>query len=429
MKGISRSKTAKRIVPHGTVVPSASPGAVLSAVAKLGNAALVRHQGRWIVTAAPTQSMMGDAAWDALRQPISVGGSGSLAGGWIGLVGYDAGAALEGIAASADDVGGPPAIWLGKYDAVVAIDDAGQTTVEHVDADARDRLFSALGDITPLPEVPPPYGELPVSSLPKAAYEAVVRDVRELIRAGDCYQVNIAQRLVAKWDGGPLAFAAALWRAAPAQYRAYLDLPGGTLVSSSPELLVRTEVSGDRIIAMSSPIKGTTPPGEGERLAHSAKDLAEHVMIVDLIRNDLGRVATAGGVSVPRMKYPLSTPYADHLVSDVQGELRPGVSPADVLRALAPGGSVTGCPKIRAMEVIRDLEPAPRGPAFGSVVAIGPDGHLDASILIRTAWLTGHEVRYWCGGAVVWDSDPEAEWREAGLKAAPFLTALGVPST
>lgn len=425
MKGISRLKTARRIVPHGTVVPSASAEAVLSAVAKLGNGALVRHQGRWVVTAAPAESVTGDAAWDRVRKPIAAGGTRSLAGGWIGLVGYDAGAAIEGLARHGD-VGGPPTIWLGRYDAVVAIDDAGQTTVEHVEPGARDRLLSALEDAEPLPQSSLPPGELPTSSLSKAAYEAVVQGVRELIQAGDCYQVNIAQRLVAHWEHGPLAFAAALWKAAPSQYRAYLELPGGTLISASPELLVRTEEAAGGVVAISSPIKGTTPPGEGARLVHSAKDLAEHVMIVDLIRNDLGRVATPGGVSVPRMKYTLSTPYADHLVSDVHAALRPGVSPAELLRALAPGGSVTGCPKIRAMEVIRELEPVSRGPAFGSMVAIGPDGAMDASILIRTAWLHEQEVRYWCGGAVVWDSDPEAEWREAWLKAAPFLSALGV---
>ena len=317
-------------------------------------------------------------------------------------------------------------MFLARYGAVVAIADDGHVTLESVDAAARARAEDALAKPVPLAQSVERRHARPESSLPQAAYVAAVNAVRELIRSGDCYQVNLAQRLVAAWTDGPLAFARALWGGAPGAYRAYLDLPGGTLVSTSPELLVRTERVPGGVRARSSPIKGTAHPGRGNELTSSAKDLSEHVMIVDLIRNDLGRVAAAGGVSVPRMKYTVATPYADHMVSDVCADLRPGISPADLLQALVPGGSVTGCPKIRAMEVIRDLEPVSRGPAFGSVVAVASDGALDASILIRTAWLTGNEARYWCGGAVVWDSDPQAEWREAWLKATPFLRALGV---
>jgi anthranilate/para-aminobenzoate synthase component I len=130
-------------------------------------------------------------------------------------------------------------------------------------------------------------------------------------------------------------------------------------------------------------------------------------------------------VRVPNLLAPLPTPYADHMVSRVRAELRPDVTPAEILRAVFPGGSVTGCPKVRAMEVIRALEPVARGPAFGSVVAVASDGSLEASVAIRTAWLAGEEVRYWCGGAVTWDSDPEEERLEAWAKAAPFLRALG----
>ena len=407
---------------------SATPDGVLSALAHLGRAAMVRHQGRWIVTANPMETVEGEAAWEALSEPITAGDSatGSLAGGWIGLIGYDAGAALEGVSAQGPDLGGPPSMWLGRYGAIVAVDDAGNVEIEHVDDASRETIVEALAGIQPLPVPTNRPSQRPASSLSQTDYEGVVRAVRDLIRAGDCYQVNVAQRLVARWLDGPLAFAQALWAAAPAAYQAYLDLPAGVLVSSSPELLVRTERTLGGLVATSSPIKGTTRPGEGYRLTESAKDLSEHVMIVDLIRNDLGRVAVPGSVSVPRMKYTIETPYADHLVSDVCARLRPGTSPADLLRALVPGGSVTGCPKIHAMEVIRELEPVPRGPAFGSNVAVGRDGSVDASILIRTAWLTGDEARYWCGGAVVWDSDPEAEWREAWLKASPFLCALGL---
>jgi len=196
------------------------------------------------------------------------------------------------------------------------------------------------------------------------------------------------------------------------------------VVSASPERLVRVADG----IAESEPIKGTAPPGEWERLAASAKDRAENVMIVDLVRNDLGRVARAGGVSVPRLFDYLSTPYVEHMVSEVRAKLRDDVTVAEVLRAVFPGGSVTGTPKVRAMEVIRELEPVSRGPAFGSIVTIGTDGAIEASVTIRTAWVAGGAASYWCGGAVVWDSDPESERREAWAKATPFLRAVGVAS-
>ena len=148
-------------------------------------------------------------------------------------------------------------------------------------------------------------------------------------------------------------------------------------------------------------------------------------MIVDLMRNDLGRCARPGGVHVENLFGRLTTPYVEHMVSEVVAELAPEARPVDVLRAVFPGGSVTGCPKVRAMEVIREMEPVSRGPAFGSVVTLGADGRLEASVAIRTAWVGREAVHYWCGGAVTWDSDPRRERREAWDKAAPFLAAVG----
>jgi len=250
------------------------------------------------------------------------------------------------------------------------------------------------------------------------------RTARDLIRAGDIYQVNLVQRLDAGWVAGPAALARALWAAAgPAAHRAYLDLPEGTVISASPERMVATEHG----VAWSEPIKGTSAPGDFAALAASTKDRAEHVMIVDLVRNDLGRIARPGGVSVPRLMDPLVTAYADHMVSAVRAEVREHTGPADVLRAVFPAGSVTGAPKVRALEVIREIEPVGRGPAFGSVIAVGSDGSVDASVTIRTAWIPREVPRaqYWSGGAVVWDSDPVAEREEAWRKAAPFLAAVG----
>ena len=284
-------------------------------------------------------------------------------------------------------------------------------------------LAARLGARTPRRHrAPRPRRPDVASSLPGRAYGRAVDDARDLIAAGDCYEVNLAQRLVAHWDRRPLALADALWAAAGrTSHAAYLGLPGGTVVSASPERLLAL----DGPLAVSEPIKGTADPGAAAALAASPKDRAEHVMIVDLVRNDLGRVARTGTVRVRRLMAPYKVGYADHLVSAVEARLADGVTVADALRALFPGGSVTGAPKVRAMEVIRALEPVGRGPAYGSIVTMGRDGSLEASVAIRTAWLTGDEARYWCGGAVVWDSDPDGERREAWRKATPFLTALG----
>lgn len=246
--------------------------------------------------------------------------------------------------------------------------------------------------------------------------------IRERIHAGDYSQVNLAQRLSGAWSGSAFAFAQRLWAAAgPLSHAAFLGLPEGALISASPEQLLR--VSGG--VATSSPIKGTASVGEGPALSARTKDRAEHVMIVDLVRNDLGRIARHGGVSVPVLMAPLATGYVDHLVSEVRAELARTVTAGDALRALFPAGSITGCPKIAAMEAISEFEPVARGAAYGSMIAMGADGSLDASVLIRTAWLHDAQAWYWCGGAVTWDSVPADEYAEAMAKARPFLEALG----
>jgi anthranilate/para-aminobenzoate synthase component I len=376
-----------------------------------------------VVACDPIETVVGADVWTALRRPFEAeaeAGLEPMAGGWIGLLGYELAGTVERLPAPRPDPGGPPVAALARYEAVALVDDDGRCTLA-----GRDRTRLAdLARAARRADRPAARGSGgPVdSSLSPAAYREAAEAVRRLIRAGDCYQVNLVQRLRARWPSGPLALARGLWAAAgPASHRAYLGLPGGAVVSASPERLVSVEGG----VASSEPVKGTAPPGRGAELARSAKDRAEHVMIVDLVRNDLGRVARYGGVSVPRLMAPLAAGYVEHLVSEVRAELRPEAAPGDVLRAVFPGGSVTGAPKVRAMEVIRALEPVARGPAFGSVVAVGTDGSVEASVAIRTAWLVDDEARYWCGGAVTWDSDPEAERREAWAKAAPFLRALG----
>ena len=407
---------------------------LLAALAHLDRPVLVRYLGQTIVAACPDEVATGASVWDALRRPSRHTGVHPMAGGWMGLLADRLAGTVELLPGSPPDEAGPPPGAIARYPAVFVITDDGTATLH---AETRGEQFEALRravDAPPTPGSVPGGGQSPggvsrrdksvLSSLPGDLYLAAVDRARDLIRAGDVYQVNLVQRLDAEWVHGPLALARAMWDAAgDAPHRAFVTLPEGTVISASPERMV----ASDGHVAWSEPIKGTAAPGKHAELTRSVKDRAEHVMIVDLVRNDLGRVARPGGVSVPLLMGPLRTSYADHMVSHVRAELRDDVGPADVLRAVFPAGSVTGAPKVRALEVIREIEPVGRGPAFGSVVAVGTDGSLDASVTIRTAWLpTGvPHAQYWSGGAIVWDSDPTAERDEAWRKARPFLDALG----
>ena len=407
---------------------------LLAALAHLDRPVLVRYLGQTIVAACPDEVATGASVWDALRRPSRHTGVHPMAGGWMGLLADRLAGTVELLPGSPPDEAGPPPGAIARYPAVFVITDDGTATLH---AETRGEQFEALRravDAPPTPGSVPGGGQSPggvsrrdksvLSSLPGDLYLAAVDRARDLIRAGDVYQVNLVQRLDAEWVHGPLALARAMWDAAgDAPHRAFVTLPEGTVISASPERMV----ASDGHVAWSEPIKGTAAPGKHAELTRSVKDRAEHVIIVDLVRNDLGRVARPGGVSVPLLMGPLRTSYADHMVSHVRAELRDDVGPADVLRAVFPAGSVTGAPKVRALEVIREIEPVGRGPAFGSVVAVGTDGSLDASVTIRTAWLpTGvPHAQYWSGGAIVWDSDPTAERDEAWRKARPFLDALG----
>ena len=407
---------------------------LLAALTHLDRPVLVRYLGQTIVAACPDEVATGASVWDALRRPSRHTGVHPMAGGWMGLLADRLAGTVELLPGSPPDEAGPPPGAIARYPAVFVITDDGTATLH---AETRGEQFEALRravDAPPTPGSVPGGGQSPggvsrrdksvLSSLPGDLYLAAVDRARDLIRAGDVYQVNRVQRLDADWVHGPLALARAMWDAAgDAPHRAFVTLPEGTVISASPERMV----ASDGHVAWSEPIKGTAAPGKHAELTRSVKDRAEHVMIVDLVRNDLGRVARPGGVSVPLLMGPLRTSYADHMVSHVRAELRDDVGPADVLRAVFPAGSVTGAPKVRALEVIREIEPVGRGPAFGSVVAVGTDGSLDASVTIRTAWLpTGvPHAQYWSGGAIVWDSDPTAERDEAWRKARPFLDALG----
>ncbi len=268
---------------------------------------------------------------------------------------------------------------------------------------------------------------------PRSDYLAAVERVREYIAAGDIFQANFTARFLAAKPAGlhPADLYAAIRQASPAPFAAYLNCGERlAIASASPERFVRLTADG-RI--ESRPIKGTRPRGRSPEadsalsaeLQSSDKDRAENLMIVDLLRNDIGRVAEIGSVRVPRLVRIESFAAVHHLVSAIEGRLRPGLGPVDLLRACFPGGSITGAPKIRAMQIIAELERAPRGPYCGAIAWIGFDGAMDSSIGIRTVTVTPEAVAVQAGGGIVWDSDPAEEYEEMMVKVRPLLRALG----
>jgi para-aminobenzoate synthetase component 1 len=253
-----------------------------------------------------------------------------------------------------------------------------------------------------------------------AQHAAAVRRVRAAIGRGDVYQVNVVQHLRAPFRGSPRALAAALAPLGSVWAHA-LHGDGWSIVSATPELFLQTR--GD--VARTMPIKGTRPGGSDESIAASPKDRAEHVMIVDLERNDLGRVCMPGSVRVA--DYLSERPMAGvrHMVSTVEGRLRPGVGLAELLRATFPGGSVTGAPKLAAIDHIARIEPVGRGASMGALGVVHPNGDVDLGLTIRTVAAAEGGLHLWVGGGIVWDSDPAAEVEESLVKARPLARLIG----
>jgi para-aminobenzoate synthetase component I len=252
------------------------------------------------------------------------------------------------------------------------------------------------------------------------AHARAIEAVLAAIGRGDVYQVNLVQHLEADFDGDPRGVAAAL-RPLAAGWAHAMHGDGWSVVSASPELFLRTR--GERVWTM--PIKGTRPAGAGEPIAESSKDRAEHVMIVDLERNDLGRVCRPGSVRVSEFLVEREMAGVRHMVSTVQGGLRPGVGLAELLRATFPGGSVTGAPKLSAIDHIARLEPVGRGASMGALGRVHENGDLELGLTIRTFAVAAGRIHLWVGGGIVWDSDPVAEIEESLVKARPLLRLLG----
>ena len=381
-------------------------------------------------------------------------------GGLIGYLAYDLGHALERLPTIAPDDQALPLLRLALHDWVVAFDRRhGRTWLagRALDGDRHDlgrRLAAVRARLEHGPARAHPQADGGPehmtfrSSLDRTAYGAGVEAIREAIARGDIYQANLTRRLSTPFRADPWPLYRALRTGDPALFAAYLDLgreeaapaafaPGSegrpgrrAIVSASPEPFLSVDRGG---LVATDPIKGTRPRGatpEEDRLLAaellaSAKDRAENVMIVDVLRNDLGRVCQPGSVRVPRLCRLERTAAVQHLVSTVTGRLGPGRDAFDLLAASFPGGSITGAPKIRAMEILEELEPVRRGPYTGAALWLGPDGAMASSILIRTLVADGARLSLNVGGGITWRSDAAAEWDETVAKARGPLRAIG----
>jgi para-aminobenzoate synthetase component 1 len=254
-----------------------------------------------------------------------------------------------------------------------------------------------------------------------ADYAAAVEAVKDAIARGDVYQVNLVQHLSAPFEGDPTGLITNLAHLRPLHPEPLVG-DDWTIVSASPELFLARR--GHRV--WTAPIKGTRPLGDDD-LLDSEKDAAEHVMIVDLERNDLSRVCEPGTVRWPGLMTEQELAGVKHLVTRVEGRLRDGVGLAELLEATFPGGSVTGAPKISAVDHIAALEPVGRGASMGALGRLWPNGDLDLALTIRTFAVAEGRIHLWVGGGIVWDSEPEEEIEESWVKARPLLAAIGAP--
>jgi para-aminobenzoate synthetase/4-amino-4-deoxychorismate lyase len=338
-------------------------------------------------------------------------------GWWIGSWGYRLGGRVETLPDVARRPVPQPEHRLALYDVVLRLVD-GTWFVEHLpDADPS----TLINRLTAAPTTQPfDVGTFAMTPDPDGHRRGVARAL-DHITAGDIFQVNLCARLEASFTGDPLdLFCAGVEALAPA-YAAFVDGGDGAIASFSPELFLRR--TGDEVLT--SPIKGTAPlDADVRELVASAKDRAENVMIVDLMRNDLGRVSTPGSVRVPAMVRP-ERHAVWHLVSDVVAHVGHDVPHSALLRATFPPGSVTGAPKVRAMEIAAELEPTSREAYTGAIGHASPDGGLELNVVIRTFEIAEGRVWLGVGGGIVADSTPDGEYAELLVKARPLLHAIG----
>ncbi|MCX7032827.1 MAG: aminodeoxychorismate synthase component I [Arenimonas sp.] len=368
-----------------------------------------------------------DADWSTLRTAHAGNGL-PFAGGWALFLAYELAAQVEPRLVLSPAPGPlPVAVALRCPAAVLRDRDSGRcfAVAEDEAAWLLDAIVPASGPADWAAFDPPALREDDAQ-----AFLGGVARIHRYLRAGDVFQVNLSRAWRAEFDVAPdpASVYAQLRRANPAPFAGLLRLGEVSLLSSSPERLV--SVRGTRV--ETRPIAGTRPrfPGDDEAerirdLVGNPKERAEHVMLIDLERNDLGRVCVPGSVRVDELMTVESYAHVHHIVSNVGGELRAGTTPGEVIRAVFPGGTITGAPKVRCMEIIAELEGEGRGAYTGALGYLGRDGDLDLNILIRSAWLAGRELQLRTGAGIVVDSDAARELDETRAKARGLLRALG----
>ncbi len=356
-------------------------------------------------------------------------------GGAVGLLAYDYGRQIESLPDQTVDDRDMPDIYFGLYDGIAALNhQTGELSLIALGLRAdEDVVLAELQAIVSAPQCQSRCGDRRSQSLPakipsvpqrgdwewnieRADYLQAVERVRSYIASGDVYQVNLSQRAKCRYEGCPVQLYQALRAGNPAPYSALIRTDGFTVLSTSPEQFLRKQ--GRQI--ETRPIKGTRPRGatpdedacHAEALRRSEKDRAELLMIVDLERNDLGRVAEFGSVRVEQLYHQERYARVIHQTAQVKAVLADGNDAFDCIHALFPGGSITGAPKVRAMEVIEEIESTRRGVYTGSVGYIGFDGNVELNIAIRSLQLKDGQLDYQVGGGIVWDSDPESEYQE-----------------
>jgi para-aminobenzoate synthetase component I len=377
-----------------------------------------------------------------MAPPASPTGPLPFTAGAVGYFGYEAGHFIEELPDRGRDDLGLPDIHFGLFDLVLGHDHASAESYVSVIAPSRRAADSRLAacrravrDLESRVRPPVPAAASPVrrpefaAHFDREAYAAAVEVCRQHIIRGDAFEICLTHRLETPFDGDPWDLYGALRSINPAPFAAYLDLPGAQVLSSSPERFLRVTAGG---LVESRPIKGTRPRGATpqedaalrDELAASPKDRAENMMIVDLVRNDLGRICEIGSVEVPELMAVERYATVFQMVSTVRGRLEAGHDALDVVRAAFPGGSMTGAPKIEAMKIIDGLEPVKRGIYSGSIGYIDVSGTADLNIVIRTLLLKAGRCYLNVGGAIVADSDPFDEYRETMDKAHALKLAL-----
>lgn len=376
--------------------------------------------------------------WLALHRPSKPTGFDAplpFAGGAIGFLGYELGFAATGLSSRHPAIANLPGGWFGLYDTVLGFDHSTQQSW-FIGWDRPGAPASArLADLRQKLAGPSRLGRAPRMNwqpeVSRATYRQLLANVLAYIAAGDIYQANLTVRYHAARPAQfcTAALYAGLRRLSPAPFGAYVGCGLGTaIIGASPERFLRLDPQGH---VETRPIKGTArrgaTPDEDALLAAellaSEKNRAENLMIVDLMRNDIGQVCEIGSVLVSALFAVEHFAQAHHLVSAIEGKLRTGLDAIDLLRATFPGGSITGAPKIRAMQIIDELEAGARGAYCGAIAWIGFDGAMDSAITIRSIVATPSLLLAQAGGGIVWDSDADAEYEEMRLKVAPLLEA------